>query len=363
MVCRWAERRSKQAYRVDEQHTAAASSAEGRAHPTIHDVARAAGVSISTVSKALNGQGKLREETRRKVQDAATQLGFRPNDLAQSLLRGRTFTVGLLTTDSYGRFSLPILSGIEDALGPTRMSVFLSSTNDDPERERQHIDALLAKKVDGIIVTSRRIDPRSPISVGNTGTPVIYALAQVLDPTALCLLPDEAQGVRVAIEHLLANGRRSFAHITGPGRFESVRVRERAARAVLTEHGIALPDRRVLSGTWHEHWGYDAANLLLDANRDVDAIFCGNDLIGRGVVDRLRERGVRVPDDIAVVGFDNWEIIAEGTRPPLTSVDQNLRALGHLAATKLLAHIEGARESGILHQPCQLVVRQSSGSG
>ena len=331
-----------------------------RAQPNIHDVAHAAGVSISTVSKALNGQGKLRAETRLRVRNVAEQLGFRPNDLAQSLLRGRTFTVGLLTTDSYGRFSLPILNGIEDALGASRMSVFLSSANDDPEREQKHIEAMLAKKVDGLIVTSRRIDPRSPINVGKTGTPIIYALAQVSDPTALCLLPEEAQGVRLAIEHLLQGGRRCFAHVTGPGRFESVRVREQAMRTVLAEHNVDFPDRRVLSGTWHEHWGYDAANLLLNTDPHIDAIFCGNDLIARGVVDRLRERGVRVPHDVAVVGFDNWEIIAEGTRPPLTSVDQNLRALGHLAATKLLARIDGIHESGVLYQPCNLIVRQSS---
>lgn len=333
-----------------------------RTQPTIHDVARRAGVSISTVSKALNGQGKLRAVTREKVRQAADEIGFRPNDLAQSLLRGRSFTVGLLTTDSYGRFSLPILSGIEDALGATRMSVFLSSANDDPARERQHIDAFLAKKVDGIIVTSRRIDPRPPINVGNTRTPVIYALAQVAELGALCLLPDEAQGVRLAIEHLVQHGRQRFAHITGPGRFESVRVRERAMRRVLAEHGIDVPDKRVLSGTWHEHWGYDAANLLLDADPHIDAIFCGNDLIARGAVDRLRERGVRVPDDVAVVGFDNWDIIAEGTRPPLTSVDQNLRALGHLAATKLLARIDGEQEAGVLYQPCSLVIRRSCGA-
>ncbi len=333
-----------------------------RTPPTIHDVARVAGVSISTVSKALNGQGKLRDATREKVQQVANQLGFRPNDLAQSLLRGRTFTVGLLTTDSYGRFSLPILTGIEDALGVARVSVFLCSANDDPAREQQHINSLLAKKVDGIIVTSRRIDPRAPIDIGNTGIPVIYALAQVTDPHTLSLLPDEAQGVYLAIEHLISLGRRHFAHISGPRRFQSVRIRETAMRTVLTEHGFSLPDTHILCGTWYERWGYDAANLLLDSDPQIDAIFCGNDLIARGVVDRLRERGVRVPDDIAIVGFDNWDIIAEGTRPPLTTVDQNLRELGHVAATKLLAAIDGAQEVGVLHQPCRLIVRQSCGA-
>lgn len=160
---------------------------------TIHDVAREAGVTIGTVSKALNGQGKLRPETRELVRSVAERLGFRPNDLAQSLMRGRSFTVGLITTDSYGRFSIPLMLGIEDTLGSAQISVFLCDARDDPMREQQHIASLLAKRVDGIIVTGRRIDPRPPIDVGNIHIPVLYAYTQVTDPGALCILPDDEQ--------------------------------------------------------------------------------------------------------------------------------------------------------------------------
>src|SRR5262249_599280 len=148
---------------------------------TIWDVARAAGVSVGTVSKALNGRGQLRAETREAVRAAAEQLGFRPNDLAQSLLRKRSFTIGLISTDRYGRFSIPLLEGIEDALEAARISVFLCSASDDPARERQHIDSLLAKRVDGIIVTGRRTDPRPALDLGNAPVPVLYAFAQVAD--------------------------------------------------------------------------------------------------------------------------------------------------------------------------------------
>src|SRR5262245_10422210 len=138
---------------------------------TIRDVARAAGVSVGTVSKALNGQGQLREETRVAVRSTAQRLGFRPNHLAQSLLRKRTFTVGLISTDSYGRFSIPVLEGIESALEPARISVFLCRA-DDPVRERRHVDSLLAKRVDGIIVTGRRTDLRPPIDLGGASLKV-----------------------------------------------------------------------------------------------------------------------------------------------------------------------------------------------
>src|SRR5262249_22023246 len=168
-----------------------------RAPSTIHDVARAAGVSVSTVSKALNGRGQLRPETRSIVQSAAARLRFQPNDLAQSLLRKRSFTVGLISTDSYGRFSIPVLEGIESALEAARIALFLCSAADDPARERHHVRSLLAKRVDGIIVTGRRTDPRQPLDLGGAAVPIIYAFAQVEDPRALCLLPDDLGGARL----------------------------------------------------------------------------------------------------------------------------------------------------------------------
>jgi LacI family transcriptional regulator len=329
---------------------------------TIHDVAREAGVTIGTVSKALHGQGKLRPETRERVRAVAMRLGFRPNDLAQSLMRGRSFTVGLITTDSYGRFSIPLMMGIEDALGTQQISVFLCDARDDPTRERQHIESLLAKRVDGIIVTGRRTDPRPPIDVGNTGVPVLYAYTQVADPDSLCLLPDDEQCGRIATEHLLRAGRRQLAHITGPFRFEAVQQRERGMRKVLAEYGLPYVEQRVLSGPWQESWGYEAVNILLARKTPFDAIFCGSDQLARGVADALREHGVRVPDDVALVGVDNWEIIAAATRPPLTTVDLNLHTLGQLAGTRLLAMIDGEQASGIVRLPCSLVVRESCGA-
>jgi LacI family transcriptional regulator len=329
--------------------------------PTIRDVARAAGVSVGTASKALNGRGRLRAETRQRVRAAAEGLEFRPNDLIKSLLRGRTFTVGLITTDYFGRFNMPVIAGIEDALGSAEILVFLCNVRDDPVRERQVISALLAKQVDGIIVMGRSVDPRPPINVGQSGPPVVYAFSRVPDPAALCLLPDDAQGARLATEHLLRVGRRHLAHITGPADREAVAARWQGMRAVLQEQGLALPSSRLLHGPWMEGWGYDAVGQLLERNVGIDAIFCGSDIIARGVLDGLRERGRSIPDDVAVVGFDNWEIIATQARPPLTTVDMNLHDLGCMAAERLLAMVEGAHDSGIARLPCNLVVRESCG--
>lgn len=329
---------------------------------TIHDVAREAGVTIGTVSKALNGRGKLSKETRERVQAVAQRLGFRPNDLAQSLMRGRTFVVGLITTDSYGRFSIPLMLGIEDTLGPAQILMFLCDARDDPAREQQHIESLLAKRVDGIIVTGRRIDPRPPINTEHTGIPVLYAYTQVAEPGALCLLPDDEQGGYLATEHLLHLGRRHIAHITGPLHFESVQLRARGMRMALAEYGVPYIEQQVLSGPWQERWGYEAVNFLLERETPFDAVFCGSDQLARGVADALRERGVKVPDDVALIGFDNWEVMAAATRPPLTTVDMNLQALGQLAGEQLLAMMNGERVVGTRRIPCSLVVRASCGA-
>lgn len=332
-------------------------------HPTIRDVAEAAGVSYGTVSKSLNGTGQLREETRALVRSTAERLGFRPNSLAQSLLRRRSFTVGLISTDRYGRFSIPVLEGIEDALGSASISVFLCSAADDPARERQHVESLLAKRVDGIIVTARRADPRPPLHSAHAGPPVLYAFARVNDPKAQCLLPDDFGGGKLAGDHLVGAGRTRIAHITGPKDFEAVTHRRDGLRHAIETSGLPWRADWVMHGEWSEAWGREAVARLIARNQKVDAIFCGSDQIARGAVDALRDRGVRVPDDIAVVGFDNWEIIAAATRPPLTTVDMNLYELGRQAGLRLLDRIDGGDGEGVVRLPCTLVVRDSCGSG
>jgi LacI family transcriptional regulator len=328
--------------------------------PTIRDVALAAGVAVGTASKALNGRGRLREETRARVLREAERLDFRPNDLIKSLLRGRTFTVGMITTDYFGRFNMPVMHGIEDALGAAEILVFLCNVRDDPAREQNVVASLLSKQVDGFIVMGRRTDPRRPLPVGRSGVPVVYAFSSVEDPTAVCLLPDDEHGARLATEHLLNHDRRRLAHITGPGDREAARLRRDGMVAVTAEHGLALPDRNIMFGEWSESWGYEAVGRLLEQDPAVDGIFCGSDIIARGVMDGLRERGRSIPEDVAVVGFDNWEILATESRPPLTSVDMNLHDLGREAARRLLARLEGDDTAGTIRLPCTLVVRESS---
>ena len=328
--------------------------------PTINDVAALAGVSIGTVSKALNGRGQLRPGTRRRVVAAAEELGFHVNMLARNLSEGRTYTVGVLTTDSFGRFTIPVMLGAEDAFGAGQISVLLCDGRGDSIREQHYLRTLLARRVDGIIVTGRTYDPRPSLGA-DLPIPVVYARARSERAEDLSLMHDDAQGVGLAIAHLLATGRRRIAHITGPDRHLATRERAVATKAALAAVGESLVLDEPLTGEWSERWGREAATILMRSGAEFDGIFCGSDQIARGVADALREAGRRVPEEVGIVGVDNWEVMAEGCRPPLTTVDLNLTELGHAAAAKLLRAIEGhPLEQGVQLMPCRLVTRRST---
>jgi LacI family transcriptional regulator len=322
----------------------------------IYDVARVAGVSVATASKALNDTGRMTEATRQRVKQTAASLGFRPNAMARALTQQRSFTVGLLTNDTYGRFTLPVMAGISEALVDEGVSVFLCGIEDDAALARLHVDAMLDKQVDGIIATGKRIDRRLPVDLSGLPVPVVYAFTEGPDD-AVTLVSDDEQGAREATEWLRTIGRRRLVHVTGPESFASVTARAAAFSAV------AGAGAAILHGTWSEAWGHEAVAQLWAADAPhPDAIFCGNDQIARGVVDALRERGMAVPGEVSVIGFDNWEIVAAATRPPLTTVDMNLKELGREAGRLILELAEGKPvEPGVRKLPCKLVLRQSCG--
>jgi LacI family transcriptional regulator len=323
----------------------------------IRDVAAEAGVSVGTVSKALNGRSDVSNATRDRVRAIALQLGFQPNQLARSLPTGRSFAVGLLTTDSFGRFSLPLMLGAEDELGNGEIAVVFCDTRDDPEREARQLRALLGRQVDGIIVNGRRTEPRPPL-VGAGGVPVVYSYAASEDPADCSVVSDDAGGAVLAVDHLVGLGRRRIGHITGPRSHRAAATRADAVVRHLEEHGLAVRGR-VRFGSWSEAWGREAIADLLVAASDLDAVFCGSDQIARGVLDGLREHGRRVPEDVAVVGFDNWEAMALGARPPLTTVDANIDQIGRVAAAQLLTLMGGGEPPRMTVVPASLVVRQS----
>lgn len=324
---------------------------------TMSDVARHADVSLGTVSKALSGRGQLTRDTRGRVLQAASELGFTPTRAASP---PTGLTIGVLSTDHVGRFSIPILEGAEDALGRAEGLMILCESRGDPIRERHYVRALQARRVDGVLITGRSSDRRSSLGP-EFPIPTVYALPPSESEADVSVTHDDEGGGALAIGHLLDTGRRRIALVGGAARHMATRHRERGATRALAEAGLGPVLGTTLYGEWSERWGRQAVDTLLHADTSFDGLFCFSDQIARGALDALREHGLDVPGAVGVVGVDNWSVMAEAARPTLTTVDLNLRRIGRTAADRLLSVIAGEpQRPGVELVPCELVRRAST---
>ncbi len=248
--------------------------------------------------------------------------------------------------------------GAEDGFGIENVSVFLTDARGDLIRERHHLEALMARGVDGFIFVGSRTDPRPPIAM-DVPVPVVHVYAPSADPDSLSFVPDNVDAGRRATQHLLDLGRTKLALISGDPSYAAFTDRHAGIDEVLEEAGVELV-APVRSGEWSEAWGRRAVRDLLASGTDFDGLICASDQIGRGALDSLARAGVSVPDDVAVVSHDNWEVLATECSPQLTSVDMGFRKLGHMASQALLRMMNGEKETGVVTLPCSLVVREST---
>lgn len=326
---------------------------------TLSDVAAMAGVSRATASKAMNNREHVSTDARRRVLAAAEALAFTPNAFARALNTDRTDTIGMLTVQLESRFITPVLMGAEDAFGSGSMSVLLCDSRDDALREQHHLRMLVSRRVDGVLVVGRTTNPRRPIT-GDLPVPVVYVYAPSEDPNDLSFTPDNEQAGRLAIEHLLATGRRRIAFINGEPSYRAAIDRATGAKEAMTSAGLELVGGANFSGWWGERWGRHCTQQILDGPGGVDAILCGSDQSARGALDELRSRGVSVPQSVAIMGFDNWDVLVSEAQPPITSVDMNLQALGRSAAIALVKAIKGESRHGVHYEDVRVVPREST---
>lgn len=323
---------------------------------TMADVANASGVSIGTVSKALNKRGQLREDTRVRVLAAARELGFEAP--AAEGNHNDVLTIGLVTSDDIGRFSIPVMYGLEDSFGPEQASVLISNSRGDLVRERHCVETLASRNVDAIVVMTNLTGPRAPLPP--TSVPIVYVMGHSSDPEDMSVVVDQVQGILLALEHAANLGHQNIAYVAGPRQDYSARIRAEAVQEHAGAFGLILAGDRPLYGNWSEAWGRQAAQMLRQRVEPVDIVLCGSDEIARGVADGLREANIVVPHDVAIIGFDNWAAAAMNCRPSLTTVDMNLEELGRAAGARVLEAIGGNSRTGVESQPCQLIVRDST---
>jgi len=305
-----------------------------RAEPTIRDVARSAGVSTATVSRVISGAVAARPQTRARVLAAVEQLGYRPSAVARSLKLRTTRTLGLLVTDIQNPYYPEIVRAVEDAALERNLAVLLCNGADDPAREETYLDLLAARRVDGIIVASSGLQERHGAWLSSHTVPVVLVNWASADLALPAILGDNRAGGRLATEHLIALGHRRIGHITAPPRNAAAAERLAGVRDAVAEAGIAPDGLEVVEADGHVTGGEAGARELLDRRPDVTAIVCYNDLTAIGAVRALRARGVRVPEDVSVVGYDDIPLSA-WVDPPLTTVAQQTQEMGHWAVRRL----------------------------
>ena len=332
---------------------------------SIKDIARAAGISHSTVSRALNDSPLVNAETKARVRRLAQELGYSPDAAARSLVMGRTRTVGVVVTTIADPFAAGVVEGIERTAYAHGYSLILAASSDDPQREIAAVEMLRSKRVDAVIVTSSRVGALHQERLRSAGVPVILlnSHSQQQMPNAYSVRVDDVHGGRLATEHLLGRGHRRIAHVTGPEGHSPSSDRLAGYRSALAGAGIDYDPAYVVGGTGRLDGGCAALRSLLALRDRPTAVFCYNDMTAIGLLSAARNEGMVTPRDLAVVGFDDIPLAAH-VAPALTTIAQPMFELGERAMNMALVFMG---HEGIA--PCdvtdvilqgQLIVREST---
>jgi LacI family transcriptional regulator len=340
----------------------------GSFHTTLKDVAKLAGVSTKTVSRVVNNQGEIRKETRERVQEAIEQLDYRPNVLARSLIHQRTNTLGVVAwgIDFFGPSRTVV--GIEQQAHQLDYSLFLNLMDrPDGGDSEQVLDTLITHRVDGIIWAVPQVgDNRAWLeSTKLEQLPPIVFLSMELQPGLAIVAVDNRYGAEQATQHLIDHGRRKIGIITGPLSWWEARERYAGWEAAMHQANLATPSSLVVEGDWTAASGEQGLHTLLKQQPDIDAVFASNDQIALGALGTAHRLGRQIPQDLAIVGFDN---IPESACfwPPLTTVYQQLIDVGRIAVQTLHKMIEANRQLETLDEAMvtlvkpELIVRASS---
>jgi LacI family transcriptional regulator len=308
---------------------------------TIADVAARANVSKTTVSRVLNGKGELDQATAARVRRVIEELGYVPSARAVGLARGRTRVVGMLVPSLTWPWIGEVLQGAVDVLETERYGLLLFTCNRGDESMRQFAAQVSAKSFDGLLV----IEPEGTFDYIRTlnarGFPVVLIDDRVLESGQIpSVATTNFDGAASAARHLLSLGRKSPLVITGPERFGCVRQRLAGFLEAYQQAGVPIATERVVIGDFTVGCGREEVRRAIAAGIDFDSVFAHNDLSAIGAMQAVQDSGRRVPQDVAMVGFDDIPLAAH-TQPPLTTVHQPLREMGEAAARALLAHLEG----------------------
>ena len=315
---------------------------------TIHDIAYELGLNASTVSRALADNPVVSVKTRKLVQDKAAELNYQPNRMAAALRRGRSDILGVIVPAIDRAFFGAVIRGIEERAEEDGCQIIVCQSYDNFERERVMVNTLRRIQVDGLLISTAKdvdSDPEFYRDLMGKGLPLQFFdnMPDGLDAPAV-LIDDEAGGY-AATKHLIEAGYRRIAHLRGPQEFHIYRNRYRGYQRAMSEAGLTVPEGYVVDITSHFDSGEQAFPKLWEVAEKPDAIFSTSDFTAAGCIKGARARGIRVPEDLAIIGFSN-EPFATIITPQLSTVDQRCHEMGRQAAERLLAQLSDEEEAG-----------------
>ena len=335
-----------------------------QAETTIHDIAKKLNLSASTVSRALNDNPVISEPTRNLIKRIAVEMGYRPNTLAANLRTKRTNTIGVIVPLINRHFFSSVISGVEEIAYNSGFAVTISQSNDKFEKESKIVQALFANRVDGIILSiameTNSVDHLKLFSERNI--PIVFFDRIVDEIEAHKIVVDDYGGANRATKHLIGQGAKNIAHIGGPLHLKIYEYRQKGYCDALKEAGLEVNKSLIINNSLSREEGTLSIQKLLQNDVKPDAIFCANDTTALSVIIYLKEKGIKVPADIAIVGFSN-EPFSEVVTPSISTVKQPGFMIGQKAAQLLIQQILHNNENSdykTIVMPTELIIRDSS---
>lgn len=326
----------------------------------IHAVARLAKVSIATVSRTINHVPTVNPRLAKRVWEAIRELNYFPNTQARALVSGRSRLLGLIVSEITNPFFPELIQGFEDIAVEHGYEILIGSTSYDTERMRRVIRRMVERNAEGVAVMTFGIEEPLLDQLANRRVPLVFVDVGPDRPGISVLRVDYHHGIRQGVQHLAALGHRDIAFVTGPPRLHSAQSRLAAFNKTLQECGIPVDQKWIIEGDHTMEGGMAAAEQLLVRKDLPTAIMCSNDMLAIGVLHKLSRSGLRVPDDVSIIGFDDIHM-AEMMIPPLTSIQMSRTELARSAVTALRAHLENLSPQREYQIDTQLVVRESTG--
>jgi len=326
------------------------------------DVAELANVSVTTVSHVLNKTRYVDRSLVRRVETAVKSLGYQPNALARGLRRKETRMLGMVVPDNSNPYFAELARSIEDACFECDYNMILCNSDEDPTKERAYLSLLVEKRVDGIVFVASGNDRSGVQAVLQQKIPLVVLDRELKDTKCDSIVVDNRAGASRATQHLIDGNHRRIGCVGGPINLVAARDRLQGYQDAFTKARLRVDPKWIQPGDFHIEGGYTAVQRLLDLPNPITAIFAANDLMAIGVLRGIGARGLRVPEDIAVVGFDGISL-GKYTQPPLTTMAQPIREIGKLATELVLSRVNGERKEPRIHRlETSLVVRISCGT-